>query len=157
VDNEFVAPLEKGKSEITKIKVKKFSGNIYVDIRKFYDEGSKPTPKGISLRPELFEKLIFLRPVIEQSVDLVEKTRDSLAPEHAGRASVMRDGSEVKVSIELDKSIQIGVSRFKNMTLIDVRSFYNGAPTKKGVSLKPDMFRAVVEWDQWKEAVAKLR
>lgn len=149
--------LEKDKSEVAKLKVRKYNGSVFVDIRKYYDNGTKPTPKGVSLRPELFGKLVSMGPLLEEAVGLVEKTLSSFSPQNTGRASITRDGGDVKVSAELDKNYQIGVSRFKNMTLIDIRNYYNGGPTKKGISLKPDLFRAIAEWDEWKEAVSKLK
>ncbi len=148
--------LEKDKSEVAKLKVKKFNGNVYIDIRKYYDNGTKPTTKGVSLRPDLFQKLVNMKDVIDESIELIEKTRTSLSPQNAARATVMRDGDQVKVSMELDKSHQVGISKFKAMVLIDVRNFYNGGPTKKGISMKPDVFNTVVNFDGWKEAVAKL-
>jgi hypothetical protein len=156
IEGDFVMPLEEGKSEIAKVKVRKYNGSVYVDVRKYYDNGSKPTPKGVSLRPDLFSKLVGMKELVEESVDLVEGKIKSLSTQNALRASVMREDGSVKVSIELDRGHQIGVSKFKNMILVDVRSFYNGAPTKKGISLKPEQFRTLVDWSEWKEAVAKL-
>lgn len=154
---EFVMDLEKDKKEVAKLKVRKFNGNVYVDVRKYYDDGTKPTTKGISLRPDLFEKLLTLRPVIEESVELVEKRREALSPQHALKASTMRENDEVSVSIELDRGHQVRVSKFKQMTLVDIRSFYNGGPTKKGISLAPEIIEKVFTCPEWKAAVAKLK
>jgi hypothetical protein len=55
-----------GNDEITigldskkRVSIRKFKGQIYVDIREYYekDGDKKPTKKGISLKPELWEKL----------------------------------------------------------------------------------------------------
>ena len=148
--------LEQEKSEVARLKIRKFNGNVYVDIRKYYDNGTKPTQKGISLRPDMFEKLANMKDLVEQSIELVDKRITSLSPQNAARATVMRDGDDVKVSIELDRGHQIGVSKFKSMMLIDVRNYYNGAPTKKGISLKPELFRMIANLEDWKEAVRKL-
>ena len=55
-----------GKDEITiklegkkKVSIRKFKGQIYVDIREYYEKDGeeKPSKKGISMKPELWEKL----------------------------------------------------------------------------------------------------
>jgi hypothetical protein len=156
IDGEYVVDLETDKSEVAKLKVRVFKGKVYIDIRKYYDNGTKPTPKGVSLSTELFEKLIGSKEVIEEGIDLVEKRIGFLSERTASRASVMRENNEVKVSIELDKSHQVTVSKFKNMTLVDIRSFFNGSPTKKGICLKPEVVRTVTSWKEWKNAVSQL-
>ena len=61
-DNNIVV----GKDEITiklegkkKVSIRKFKGQIYVDIREYYEKDGeeKPSKKGISMKPELWEKL----------------------------------------------------------------------------------------------------
>ena len=61
-DNSIVV----GKDEITigldskkKVSIRKFKGQIYVDIREYYEKDGekKPSKKGISLKPDLWEKL----------------------------------------------------------------------------------------------------
>lgn len=157
VEGDFVFDLEKDKKEVSKIKVHKFKDNLYIDIRKYYDNGTKPTAKGISLKPELFEKLKNLSPVIYEAVELIEKKRDSLSPHFQQKATVMRDDKEITVSLELDKYNIVRVSKFKKLMLIDIRNFYNGGPTKKGISLAPEIFRKIADWSEWKEALVKLR
>jgi hypothetical protein len=149
--------LEKDKKEVAKIKVKKFNGQIYVDIRKYYDEGTKPTTKGISLKPELFEKMINFKDLVTEAIELVEKKRDTLSPRYAQAASIIRDDKEVSVSIELDRGHMMKVYKFKQMLLVDVRNFYNGGPTKKGISIQPDIFEKIAHWGEWEQAADKLK
>jgi hypothetical protein len=149
--------LEKDKKEVAKVKVRQFKNNLYVDIRKFYDNGTKPTAKGISLKPELFEKLVNLSPVIYESIQLIEKERNSISAEYQHQATIMKDGDETTVSMELDKYNVVRVSKFKKMMLIDIRNFYNGGPTKKGISLQPDLYKKIANWSEWKDALKKLR
>ena len=61
-DNNIVV----GKDEITiklegkkKVSIRKFKGQIYVDIREYYEKDGeeKPSKKWISMKPELWEKL----------------------------------------------------------------------------------------------------
>lgn len=42
-----------------KVSIRKFKGETYIDIREYYEKDGekKPTKKGISLKPELWEKL----------------------------------------------------------------------------------------------------
>ena len=155
-DNEFIVDLEKDKKEVAKIKVRKFNDNVYIDLRKYYDNGSKPTLKGVSLKPELFTKLVSLKPIISEAVELVEMKRDSMSPQYMQQASVMRDDKGVTVSIELDRGHMVKVSMFKKMMLVDIRNYYNGGPTKKGISVDPALFTKVVNWGEWKAAVDRL-
>ena len=149
--------LEKDKKEVAKIKVKNFNGQVYVDIRKYYDEGTKPTTKGISLKPEIFEKMINYKDLVSEAIELVEKKRDSLSPRYEQVASIIRDDKKVSVSIELDRGHMMKVYKFKQMLLVDVRNFYNGGPTKKGISIQPDIFEKISHWGEWKQAADKLK
>jgi hypothetical protein len=157
-DGEYVVPLEPNdKKEVAKLKVKKFQGNIYIDIRKYYDEGTKPTQKGISMKPDLFEKLRGWSGLVRESMDLVTGKISSLTVPQASLASIMRDGSETSVTAELDKGHVLKVYQFKKMLLIDIRNYYNGGPTKKGISISPELFEKIVGWNDWKTVVDKLR
>ena len=157
VDGDFVMDLESGKKEVAKIKVRKYQGNIYVDIRKYYDEGTKPTQKGISLKPDLFEKLCNWKELIDDAKSLVEGKSTGLTSRYAQFASITRDGTDVTVSADLDKGHVVKVYKFKNMLLIDIRNYYNGGPTKKGISLSPEVFDTIINWTEWKQAVVKLK
>ena len=54
-NDEILIPLDKNK----RVSIRKFKGQIYVDIREFYEKDGekKPSKKGISLKPELWQKL----------------------------------------------------------------------------------------------------
>jgi hypothetical protein len=151
-----VVALEHDKKEVTKVKVRKYQGNVYIDVRKYYDNGSKPTMKGVSFKPDLFTKFQNLGPLIKNSIALVEGRIDSLEGNAAAAASITRDGSETIVSAELDKYHMIKVSKFKHMTLVDIRNYYNGGPTKKGISMSPEIVESLLNWTEWKSAMQKL-
>jgi len=157
IDGEYVIALESGKKEIAKLKIRKFQGNCYIDIRKYYDEGTKPTQKGISMKPDIFEKLHAWEPLIRESMDLVNGKISSLTTTQASVASIMRDGSETTVTAELDRGHVVKIYCFKKMLLIDIRNYYNGGPTKKGISIGPDLFEKIIAWKDWKGVVEKLK
>ena len=156
IENEFVVALEEGKKEVAKVKVRKFQGNIYIDVRKYYENGTKPTTKGVSFKPDLFSKFQNWAPLVRESVDLVEGKIDSLTNQFASAASITRDGSEVSVSAELDKYHMLKVYKFKRMTLVDIRNYYNGGPTKKGIALSPEIVHVLLNWKEWRDAMQKL-
>jgi hypothetical protein len=144
------------KKEVAKLKVRKFQNNVYIDIRKYYDEGSKPTQKGISLKPELFETLRGWAELIRESLDLVKGKIPSLTVPQASLVSIMRDGNQTTVTAQLDRGHVVKVYEFKKILLIDIRNYYNGGPTKKGISISPEMFEKLVSWNNWKTIVDKL-
>ena len=149
-------PLDQDKKEVTKLKVRKFQGNVYIDVRKYYDNGSKPTLKGMSFKPDLFTKFQTWAPLIRESVDLVEGRVSSLANPFSASATIARDGSDITVTAELDKYHMLKIYKFKHMTLIDVRNYYNGGPTKKGIALSPEIVEILLEWKGWKDVMQKL-
>ena len=158
IDGEFVLKLQPGaKADQAKVKVRQFQGKVYVDIRKYYDNGTKPTPKGVSLKPELFQKLVELGELISDAQNVVQGRQTSLDNRFVtAQATVVRDGNEVYITAELDAYHVVKIYKFKNMILIDVRNLYKGAPTKKGISLPPDAFAKMVGWEGWKAAVQQL-
>ena len=55
-----VLDIEKGKNEVIRIEISEFKGKRYLNLRVWYrdDKGDfKPTQKGISVAPELYERL----------------------------------------------------------------------------------------------------
>lgn len=112
--------------------------------------------KGVSFKPDLFTKFQNWAPLIRESVDIVEGRTSALTNPFASSASIMRDGSDVSVSAELDKYHMLKVYKFKHMTLVDVRNYYNGGPTKKGIALSPELVDVLLDWKEWKEAMQKL-
>ncbi len=148
--------LDQDKKEVTKVKVRKYEGNVYVDVRKYYDNGSKPTMKGMSFKPDLFTKFQTWAPLIRESVKLVEGRVSALENPFAASATIARDGSEITVSAELDKYHMLKIYKFKHMTLVDVRNYFRGGPTKKGISLSPEIVETLLEWKEWKDAMQKL-
>jgi hypothetical protein len=151
-----VVELEKAeKKEQAKLKVRKFNGKVSVDIRKYYDNGSKPTPKGVSLKPELFEKLCAWKEIVDEGCDLVQGKISALKDQHMF-VSITREGTDTNVYFELDAYHKVRVYVFKKMLLVDIRNYYNGGPTKKGISVSHEVFKSMVALSGWKEAVTKL-
>lgn len=146
---------ESDKKEVAKLKVRKFNNNVSVDIRKYYDNGSKPTPKGVSLKPDLFGKLCNWKNIISECCDLVEGKIAALKERHTF-VSLTTDDKETVAYIELDAYHKVKVYLFKKMLLVDIRSYYSGGPTKKGISVSPETFEKIVNVSEWKDAVKKL-
>lgn len=156
VENEFVVELEPaGKQEVAKMKIRKFNGKVSVDIRKHYDNGTKPTPKGVSLKPELFEKLTSWKKIISECCDLVQGKIQSIKDKPTF-LSTTAEKDDINAYLDLDQYTKVRVYLFKKMLLIDIRSYYNGGPTKKGISVSHDVFERIVNVREWREAVKKL-
>ncbi len=156
MDNEFVVELEPSeKKEVAKLKVRKFNDKVSVDIRKYYDNGSKPTPKGVSLKPELFEKLCAWGDIVSECCDLVEGKTTCLKEKHSF-VSTTTENNEINAYLELDAYHKVRVYMFKKLLLVDIRNYYSGGPTKKGISVSPEVFSKIVNLANWKDAVKKL-
>ena len=56
-----IADIKKSKNEIIKVEISQYKGNHYLNLRVWYfnEENNefKPTQKGISIRPDLYEDL----------------------------------------------------------------------------------------------------
>lgn len=56
-----IRDIDKGAGEIIRIEISEFKGKSYLNIRTWYTDKEsgeyKPTQKGVSVRPDLFEQL----------------------------------------------------------------------------------------------------
>ena len=142
--------------EGTKLQVRKWQREVFVDIRKFYND--KPTTKGIALRPELFARLVALRERILAAIDLVKTANTAdLSDEVKGASGDCWRDPEGSIVFLLDKNTKAKVYKFKNHLLVDIRSFFKDAPTKKGISLAPALFNKLLDWSDWQVVVNKVK
>ncbi|GEQ71308.1 hypothetical protein JCM33374_g4990 [Metschnikowia sp. JCM 33374] len=72
-------------------------------------------------------------------------------------------GTEKRTVIEIHKTKQVSVSKFKNFKMVDIREFYidkatnEKKPTKKGISLTQEVWTKLLEKkDEIEEALAAL-
>jgi hypothetical protein len=144
----------------TKLQVRKFKGDVYVDIRKFHD--GKPTLKGLSMKPDLFERVfVTWNSRIQEAFKVLKpscKPSDAV-PEGLAGEKVRRD-AEGWLVFEVQDYYQVKVYQFKGKPLVDVRNFFKGNPTKKGISLSPETFGKVSEWlekEDWRAIVQKVQ
>ena len=61
------------------------------------------------------------------------------------------------VVFQLEKHIRCKVYKFKRLLLVDVRTLVNDAPSKKGVSLAPELLLKVLAWPDWQLVVNKVK
>lgn len=55
-----VHSFEKSKSKRVFLHVQEYKGSVFLSIREFYKQGEewKPSPKGVTIRPELYSELL---------------------------------------------------------------------------------------------------
>lgn len=154
VKGEFVLEL----SDSTKLTLRKFKGQNYVDIRKFLND--KPTFKGISLKPELLETVLNFKPKIVSALKLVGKvsSKDPLPAEI--QSEKIHVNAEGEIVFEISEYVKLKVYTFKGRLLVDIRNFFKGNPTKKGISVSPEIMETVLNkhsWKEWSQMIAKLK
>ncbi|KAF4660308.1 MmpL domain protein [Perkinsus chesapeaki] len=142
-----------------KVKAKLWKGMVFMDIRKYYDEGRKPTQKGVFLNVEKYEKVVLRQEMVTAALKWLDEGGRAKSTVLTG---VLRNDStfidpDGAVIIEVDKGLKMKVYSFKGMYLVDIRSYFKGNATKKGISLKPDVYFKVAEWKDWTKAVAVVK
>jgi hypothetical protein len=63
--------IDRNKRERIRVALDEFKGHVLVDVRTFYLDGDgdlKPTPKGITIRPEFLSRVIALLQEAEREV-----------------------------------------------------------------------------------------
>ena len=126
-----------------------------MDVRKFV--GDKPTPKGLCMKPELFSRLVANRERLMAAIAVVKNGETDL-PEHIkGSVGDCWRDPEGAIVMELDKYHKCKIYKFKGMLLVDVRQFFKDNPTKKGISMAPEIFDKITSWTDWESVVNKIK
>ncbi|KAF4729433.1 MmpL domain protein [Perkinsus olseni] len=142
-----------------KVKAKLWKSMVFMDIRKYYDEGRKPTQKGVFLNVEKYEKVMARQEMVTAALKWLEEGGRAKSSVLTG---VLRNDStfidpDGAVIMEIDKGLKVKVYSFKGLYLVDIRSYFKGNATKKGISLKPDVYFKVAGWKDWSKAVAVVK
>lgn len=135
--NKDTYQVQLGNSGKKYVRYNSFKGTSYCDIRELYEKDGKlcPGAKGISLKKEIVEVLFE-----EETKEKVKENLDAL-----------RGGAKETPVFALGGSkIKMGIRKFKTFLLIDIREYYDDKksgeekPGKKGISLNPDQWNALV-------------
>ncbi|EER03111.1 conserved hypothetical protein [Perkinsus marinus ATCC 50983] len=142
-----------------KVKAKLWKGMVFMDIRKYFDEGRKPTQKGVFLNVEKYEKTMARQEMVTAALKWLDEGGRAKSPVLTG---VLRNDStfidpDGAIIMEIDKGLKLKVYSFKGMYLVDIRSYFKGNATKKGISLKPDVYFKIANWTDWSKAVAVVK
>ena len=90
---------------------------------------------------------------MNEAKEIVNKNQEAKFTRSNIPADIVSENDSVYVTTELDKTHILKVYKFKAYTLIDIRSHYSGGPTKKGISLQPEIFEKIIKWTTWKKAL----
>ena len=146
-----------GISPKRRITARRWKGSILVDLREFYESQGelKPGKKGamlymgligagISLTIPQWQKLTHLHEAITQSIEAI--TMEGPPVLHEDRIEC----EEGAIAFALDDKKRVTIRKFKGMTLVDIREFYDAEgvkkPGKKGIALTSDQWRVVCRY-----------
>jgi len=76
----------------------------------------------------------------KKSANQDSKTKD----QSIGNQEVWND--EGAFELMLEKDLRLSVSKFKGQLRVDIRKLYDGKPTQKGVNMKVETFKKIIEW-----------
>jgi Transcriptional Coactivator p15 (PC4) len=157
-NNEVVWDLQ----HLLKLRIHKFKSSTLVDIRKYYDT-DKPSLKGISLKLDQFEELFNKRERIFKAISHATKNESegvksfTEIPDSIRCESCSRDADGF-IQFELKSPyVKLKITQFKGKFYIDIRQYFKGSPTKKGIMLDVEVFRKILGWQEWSGLAQQIR
>ena len=81
-----------------------------------------------------------------ETLTVVTKPQDNNQTQFLGKKYTYKIDDETELKkIELDKNIVVRILDFNGKKLVDLRKYYKGFPTKRGIRLDYDTFETLIE------------